>query len=62
MLYANSLNQVGNQLLAGMSYIGDDMSQTNDYRMNTCSTCDGTCSGTCDDSCEGGCEGCGNNG
>ncbi len=62
MLNVNSLNQVSNQLVDGMSYIGDDMSRKYGYRMDTCSTCDGTCSNTCDDSCQGYCEGCGNNG
>jgi len=62
MLSYNSFNQVGNQLMGGMSYIGDDMSQQYGYRMDTCSTCDGSCSGSCDDSCSGYCEGCGNNG
>lgn len=62
MLDLRSFNQLQNQILAGMPQIGDDMNKAIDYRMDTCSTCDGSCSGTCDDSCQGYCEGCGNNG
>ncbi len=62
MLYSNQIDQLSNQIMAGIPYIGDDMSKCINYHMDTCSTCDGSCSGTCDDSCEGYCEGCGNNG
>lgn len=62
MLNYSTFNQVGNQLMGGMPYIGDDMSRMYGYRMDVCSTCEGSCSGSCDDSCTGYCEGCGSNG
>ena len=62
MLNLNSFNQLSDQIMQGMSYMGDDMSKVEEYRMDTCSTCDGSCSGTCDDSCTGYCAGCGSNG
>ena len=62
MLNTSSFNQLSNVIMQGISSIGDDMTKTEEYRMDTCSTCDGSCSGSCDDSCTGYCSGCGSNG
>lgn len=62
MLDLRAFNQLENQIMSGMPFIGDEMNKSIDYRMETCSKCDGSCSGTCDDTCKGYCEGCGDNG